>query len=147
MADVVNRAPARPVAEQSTGELVQRAAEQISRLVRDEMALARAELVEKGRHAGLGVGLFGGGGILAFFGAGTLVAAFVLLLALVLPAWAAALVVAVALFVLAAIFALIGRRQLQRAAPLVPQAAADSVRADIAAVSSALRDQNRARST
>ena len=53
---------------------MQRASEQISRLVRDELALAKAELTEKGKHAGIGVGLFGGGGVLALYGVGALIA-------------------------------------------------------------------------
>src|SRR5918997_4544756 len=98
MADVLNGSPARPAADQSTSELVQRASEQISRLVKDELALAKAELTEKGKHAGVGVGLFGGGGVLALYGVGVLIITFVLLLDLVLPAWAAALIVTVVLF-------------------------------------------------
>ncbi|MDG4788335.1 phage holin family protein [Micromonospora sp. WMMD1102] len=140
MADVV-RDPARPVAEQSTAELVQRAAEQVSRLVRDELALARIELAEKGRHAGIGVGLFGGGGVLALYGLGVLVAAGVLALALVIPAWAAALVVAVLLFAVAGILALVGRQRVRRAAPPMPKTTADSLRADVRTVTSAVRDR------
>ncbi|MEV4756706.1 phage holin family protein [Micromonospora sp. NPDC049559] len=140
MADVVNGGPARPAAQQSTGELIQRASEQISRLVRDELALARLELTEKGKHAGLGVGLFGGGGVLAVLGLGTLVAAAVLLLALVLPAWASALIVAGLLFLLAGVFALVGRQQVKRAVPPVPLAAAEGVRADVETLAAAVRD-------
>ena len=93
---------------------MQRATEQVSRLVRDELALARAELTQKGKHAGIGIGLFGGGGALAFFGLGALVATAILLLDLVLPAWAAALIVAVALFLVAGILALVGKKQVSR---------------------------------
>lgn len=143
MADVV-RDPARPVAEQSTAELVQRATEQVSRLVREELALARIELAEKGRHAGIGVGLFGGGGAMALFGLGALVAAGVLALALVIPAWAAALVVAATLFLLAGLLALVGRRQVRQAVPPVPSATADSLRADVRTVTSAVRDRGQA---
>lgn len=143
MADVV-RDPARPVAEQSTAELVQRATEQVSRLVREELALARIELAEKGRHAGIGVGLFGGGGAMALYGLGALVAAGVLALALVIPAWAAALVVAATLFLLAGLLALIGRRQVRQAVPAVPSATADSLRADVRTVTSAVRDRGQA---
>ncbi|GLI03748.1 hypothetical protein Pa4123_90280 [Phytohabitans aurantiacus] len=138
MADVLKNG-ARPVAEQSTGELVQRASEQISRLVRDELALAKAELAEKGKHAGLGIGLFGGGGALAFYGLGALVATGILLLDLVLPAWAAALIVTVVLFVMAGVLALVGRRQVKQAVPPTPSAAAMSVRADVDAVTSAIK--------
>ncbi|GAB3983168.1 phage holin family protein [Plantactinospora veratri] len=140
MADVV-RDSARPVAEQSTAELVQRATEQVSRLVRDELALARMELAEKGRHAGIAAGLFGGGALLALCGLGVLVAGAVLGLALVIPAWAAALVVAGALFIVAGIFALLGRGQVRRAVPPMPKATAESLRADVRTVASAVRDR------
>ncbi|GAB3803684.1 phage holin family protein [Micromonospora zhanjiangensis] len=143
MADAVNSRPTGPAAELSTGELVQRATEQVSRLIRDELALARAELTEKGKHAGIGVGLFGGGGALALYGLGALVAAAVLLLALVVPAWLAALIVAVVLFALAGILALVGKNQVKRAVPPVPTAAADSVRADVDAVTTAVKDRGR----
>lgn len=143
MADALNGRPARPVAEQSTAELVQRATEQISRLVRDELALARAELTEKGKHAGLGLGLFGGGGVLALYGVGALIASVVLLLALALPAWVAALIVAVVLFAIAGVLALLGKKEVRRAVPPVPTAAADSVRADVDAVTAAVKDRGR----
>jgi len=85
MADVLNGSPARPATDQSTSELVQRASEQISRLVKDEIALAKAELAEKGKHAGIGVGLFGGGGVLALYGVGALFATLIIVLDLFLP--------------------------------------------------------------
>nr|MDT0656557.1 phage holin family protein [Micromonospora sp. DSM 115978] len=141
MADVVNGGTSRPVAEQSTAELVQRATEQMSQLVRDELTLARAELTEKGRHAGIGVGLFGGGGALALYGLGVLIAALVLLLALAVPAWVAALIVAVVLFAVAGVLALSGRRQVRQAVPPVPSAAVRSVRADVDTVTSAVKDR------
>jgi lipopolysaccharide export LptBFGC system permease protein LptF len=143
MADVLNGTPVRPGANQSTSELVQRASEQISRLVRDELALAKAELAEKGKHAGVGVGLFGGGASLALYGLGVLIAAGVLGLALVMPGWLAALIVAVVLFAAAAIMALVGKKQVSQAVPPMPQAAADSVRADVDAVTAAVKDRGR----
>lgn len=88
MADLRDGKVTRPVAEQSVAELVQHGTEQVSKLIRDELALARAELTQKGKHAGIGVGLFGGGGALAFYGLGALVATVILALDLVLPAWA-----------------------------------------------------------
>lgn len=145
MADVANaRTTTRAGDEPSTAELVQRATEQVSRLVRDELALARAELTEKGKHAGIGIGLFGGGGALALYGLGALVAAAILLLALVLPAWAAALIVAVALFLVAGVLALVGKKQVNQAGPPVPTAAVQSLRADVDVVSAAVKDRGRA---
>jgi uncharacterized membrane protein YqjE len=143
MADVASRSTSRNGSEPSTAELVQRATEQVSRLVRDELALARAELTQKGKHAGIGIGLFGGGGVMALFGAGALVAAAILLLALVMPAWLAALVVGVALFLLAGVLALIGKSQVSRAVPPVPEATVRSVRADVDTVAAAVKDGRR----
>lgn len=143
MADVASRSTSRTGSEPSTAELVQRAAEQVSRLVRDELALARAELTQKGKHAGIGIGLFGGGGVMALYGSGALVAAVILLLALVMPGWLAALIVAVALFVLAGILALIGKQQVSRAVPPVPEATVRSVRADVDTVAAAVKDGRR----
>ncbi|MEU4380961.1 phage holin family protein [Micromonospora echinofusca] len=144
MADVANARTSRDGSEPSTAELVQRATEQVSRLVRDELALARAELTEKGKHAGIGIGLFGGGGALALYGLGALVATAILLLDLVLPAWAAALIVAVVLFAMAGILALVGKKQVSQAVPPVPQAAVRSVRADVDTVAAAVKDRGRA---
>ncbi len=144
MADLANVRTSRNGSEPSTAELVQRAAEQVARLVRDELALARAELTQKGKHAGIGLGLLGGGGALAFFGAGALVTAAILLLALVLPAWAAALIVAAALFLLAGVLALVGKQQVGRAVPPVPAATVRSLRADVDVVSAAVKDRGRA---
>src|ERR1700760_527466 len=126
MADVLN---SRPVSEQSTTELVQRASEQISRLVRDEIALAKAELSEKGKHAGIGIGLFGGGGVLALYGTGAAVATLIIVFNLFLPLWLAALIVTVALFALARLLALIGKNQVTKAIPPEPSAAIESVKA------------------
>ncbi|MGY3518490.1 phage holin family protein [Micromonospora sp. PTRAS2] len=144
MADVANHRTSRTGSEPSTAELVQRATEQVSRLVRDELALARAELTQKGKHAGIGIGLFGGGGALALYGLGALIAAAILLLALVVPVWAAALIVAVVLFLAAGILALVGKRQVGQAVPPVPAAAVRSVRADVDTVTAAVKDRGRA---
>jgi uncharacterized membrane protein YqjE len=143
MADVLNGGPARPVTEQSTAELVQRASEQISRLVRDELALAKAELAEKGTHAGIGIGLFGTGGVLAMYGVGALIATVIIALALFLPLWLAALIVTVALFLIAGILALIGKNQVTKAVPPEPKAAIESIKADVDEVKQAVRERHR----
>ncbi|MEV4628588.1 phage holin family protein [Micromonospora sp. NPDC049523] len=141
MADLRDGKVTRPVAEQSVAELVQHGTEQVSKLVRDELALARAELAQKGKHAGIGVGLFGGGGALALYGLGALVATAILALDLVLPAWAAALIIAGLLFIGAGLLALIGKSQVTRAVPPVPSAAVKSVRADVDTVTAAVKDR------
>jgi hypothetical protein len=115
----------------STAELVRQAAEQMSRLVRDELALARAEMTEKGKRAGIGAGLLGAGGVIALYGVAALLAALILGLATGMPAWLAAAIVGVLLLAAAAIMTLVGRSRVQQALPPVPQEAAASVKADI----------------
>jgi uncharacterized membrane protein YqjE len=139
MADVLNGGQARPVTDQSTSELVQRASEQITRLVRDEIALAKAELAEKGKHAGIGVGLFGGGGVLALYGVGALIATLIIVFDLFLPLWLAALIVTVLLFAVAGILALLGKKQVTKATPPEPVEVVASVKADVDEVKHAVK--------
>jgi len=131
------------VTNQSTAELVRQASEQISALVRDELRQAKAELAEKGRHAGLGIGLFGGAAVMLHYALGALLFAAGLGLAEVMPGWAAALVVAAVLLVIAGIEALVGRVQLKRSTPLIPDRTIDSVRADIETVKAAIEERKR----
>src|ERR1700754_2087332 len=107
-------APPRADADPSTSELVQRATEQVSRLVRDEFALAKAELTQKAKHAGIGAGLFGGAAGLAYFGIAVLIATAVIAIDIALPLWLAALAVGAFLMILAGMFAVVGRFQLKR---------------------------------
>jgi hypothetical protein len=123
----------------STAELVRRATEQISRLVRDELQLARAEMSVKARRFGTGAGLFGAAGFVALYGLGVLIAAAVLGLAEVMWPWLAALVVGVVLFATSGLMALLGRGQFRRATPATPEQTLDSVKADVQTVTDAVR--------
>jgi len=120
--------------EPSLGELVSQMQEQTTRLIRDELRLAQAEIAEKGKRAGLGAGLFGGAGLFTLYGVGALVAAAIMGLAIPLNGWAAALIVAGALFIIAGIAALSGRHELQEATPPVPTEAVHSVHEDLHAI-------------
>jgi hypothetical protein len=111
---------------------VHQLSEQTSALVRSEVELAKAELAEKGKNAGIGIGLFSAAGMLGFFGAAVAITTVILALALVLPAWAAALIVAVLLFVGAGIAALTGKKKVQEATPPKPERAMDGVPKDVA---------------
>jgi uncharacterized membrane protein YqjE len=126
--------------EPSTGELVSRLSEQVSRLVRDELALAKVELVEKGKRAGIGAGLFGGAGLFAGYGVGVLIATLILALALVWPAWLAALVVGVVLLAVAGVVALVGKKQVSQATPPIPTEAVQSAKADVQTVKAAVNE-------
>ncbi|WP_395696424.1 phage holin family protein [Nocardioides sp.] len=120
--------------DEPVGAIVHRLAEQIPELVRSEMRLAQAEVTEKGKRAGVGIGMFSAAGLLAFFGAAVLVATAVVALDLVLPLWAAGLVVAAVLLVCALGVALRGRTELQRATPAAPEHAIAGIKQDIATV-------------
>jgi hypothetical protein len=134
------RAQATPdPANASTGELIGQLTEQLSRLVRDEARLAQAEVTQKAKSLGVGAGLFGGAGLVAFFGLAALITTTILALALVLPPWLAALIVAVVLFAIAGVLALVGRKDVQRGSPPVPTEAISSVKTDIATVKESAR--------
>jgi uncharacterized membrane protein YqjE len=113
---------------------VKQLSEQTSTLVRQEMRLAQAELQEKGKRAGIGAGMFGASGLVAFFGAATLIAAAVLALATAVDAWLAALIVAVVLLLVAGVAALLGKKQVEQATPPAPEQAIESVKRDVETV-------------
>jgi uncharacterized membrane protein YqjE len=126
--------------QQSTADLVNHAAAQISTLVRDELALAKLELAEKGKRAGLGGGLFGGAAVLALYGLGLLLTLAVVLLDLAWPLWLAVLVVMVVVFAAAGVAALLGKQQLKAATPPLPGDAIAGVEADVRTVKTAVRE-------
>jgi membrane protein len=87
----------------------------------EELQLARTELTSKVKTAGRGAGLLGAAGVAAIFGVMAFTAAIILALAIVMPAWAAAMVVALVYLAIAGILALSGRSQVQAATPFVPE--------------------------
>jgi len=127
-----------PASEASVGELVSRASEQLTTLVRDEMRLAQTELAQKGRRSGVGLGLFGGAGAVAWFGVGALVAAAILGLSLVVAPWLAAVIVGLVLLLIASVLAMIGKREVSQATPVLPQESMQNVRRDVEAVKEGL---------
>ncbi|GLW89224.1 phage holin family protein [Actinokineospora globicatena] len=120
--------------EPSTGELVGKLSEQVSRLLRDELALAKAELKDKGKQAGIGAALGGTAGVLVWFAVATFVAAAVAGLATALPVWAAALIVAGVLLLVAGVLAAVAANRVKHATPPIPEQAIKSTRQDVATV-------------
>jgi uncharacterized membrane protein YqjE len=120
--------------DEPIGALVHRLTQQIPELVRSELKLAQAELTEKGKSAGIGLGLFSGAGLIALYGLAGLLTTIVILLDLVMPLWLAALIVTVVLFVVAGVAALIGKKQVSRATPPAPERAIANVKEDVATV-------------
>jgi uncharacterized membrane protein YqjE len=120
--------------EPSVGTLVSQLSSQIPDLIRSEIRLAQVEVTEKGKRAGIGIGMFSAAGLMGFFGLAVLIATFVLLLDLVLPAWAAALIVAVVLFAIAGVAALLAKKKVQEAGSPKPERAIEGIKADVATV-------------
>jgi hypothetical protein len=112
-------------------ELMHQLSEQSTRLVHQEIELAKAELTAKGKRAGLGAGMFGGAGVFGVYALGALTAAGILALSLAVAAWLAALIVAVVLVAAGGTLALIGKSEVQQATPPVPEQAAESVKEDV----------------
>lgn len=117
--------------DSSTSELIQQMSDQVTRLVRDELRLAQLEMTRKGKRAGLGIGAFGGSGILTLYAIGCLLAAAIIALATTVAPWLAALIIGASLLIIAAGAALFGKAQLRKAIPPVPAHAVDSVKADV----------------
>ncbi|MEU6621505.1 phage holin family protein [Streptomyces litmocidini] len=115
-------------------ELVRRASHQLTELVRGELRVAQAEMKQKGRRYGKGGGLFGGAGVVGFLMLQALVATVIAALAVVLPVWAAALIVTAVLGVIAAVMALSGKKQIDRAGSPAPEQTIENVKADVAEI-------------
>ncbi|MDO3635309.1 phage holin family protein [Mycolicibacterium arseniciresistens] len=126
----------KPGADASVGELMSQLSAQTSRLVRDELKLAQKEFQESAKHAGIGAGLISAAGLFAVLGLMTVIAAAVAALSLVLDVWAAALIVAVVLFIIAGIAALMSKKQAEQVTPAAPRTA-ETVKADIQEVKDA----------
>ena len=131
----VDAAPVTPNGEdlrdESVANLLKRLSSQTQTLVRQELELAKLELSEKGKRAGMGVGMFGGAGLLAILALGALTACFILALATAVADWLAALIVAVVYAAVAGVLALTGKTKVQQATPPVPEEAKESVKKDV----------------
>jgi membrane protein len=117
--------------QRPAGELVKDLSTQVSTLVRQELELAKVELTEKGKQAGIGAGMLGGAGVFALYGVGALVATAILALATAVDGWLAALIVAVVLFAVAGVLALLGKARTKRAVPPVPEQTVETIKEDV----------------
>ena len=120
--------------DQTLGALVHQLSQQIPGLIRSEMRLAQAEVAQKGKRAGVGVGMFSIAGLLAFFAVAALVTTAILGLTYVVDVWLAALIVAVVLLVAAALAGVVAKNKVAEAAPAVPERAVQGIKDDLATV-------------
>ena len=113
------------------GEVASDLTRDISLLVRQEIALARAEITEKGKAAGPGLGMIGGAGLLGLMAVGAATACAVLVLALFLPGWLAALIVALVLTGVAYVLAKRGKEQVQSVGAPIPTQTIETIKEDL----------------
>jgi len=106
----------------------------VTDLVQREIELVKTEVTEKLKALGKGSGLLAGAAVVALFMIGVLLTSAVLALSLVMPGWAAALVVAAFLLIVAVVLGLIGYRILKKSMPLYPVDSIDSLQKDLRAI-------------
>jgi uncharacterized membrane protein YqjE len=117
--------------DRSTAELLKQLSNDTTTLVRQEIELAKAEVAQKGKKAGLGAGLFGGAGVVGLLALGALTACLILALDTGMKAWLAALIIAAVYGAIAGVLALTGKGKVQEATPPVPEQTKDSVKEDV----------------
>ena len=117
--------------ERPIPELLKELSTQTSTLVRQELELAKAEMTEKGKQAGIGAGMFGGAGVFGLLALGALTACVIAALATAMDVWLAALIVAVVWAAVAGALALAGRTKTREAAPAAPEQAIESTKEDV----------------
>ena len=115
----------------STAELVKELSREVSELVHEEIALARAEMTEKGKRAGVGAGMLSGAVVLALAATGGSMAFFILVLDTWMPAWLAALIVTAVYGLAAAVLAQRGKERVSQAGPPTPERTMESVKEDV----------------
>jgi MFS family permease len=117
--------------DSSLADLARQLSNQTTELVHHEVELAKAELRDKGKRAGIGAGMFGGAGALGVYALGALTAAIIAGIAEALPVWASALIVAALYGAVAGILALRGKNKVQQATPPLPEETVQSVKEDV----------------
>lgn len=121
------------------GSAVKQLSEDLGILVRNEMELARREMAEKAKTAGVGAGMLSGSAISGLLALGSLTALLIIAISLVLPAWLSALIVTAMWTGIAAILGLAGKNKIQDAGPLVPEQTIQSVKEDVRWAQSGLK--------
>ena len=113
------------------GELLKQLSQETTTLVKQELELAKAEMAEKGRKAGPGLGMWGAAGVVGLAALGALTAFFILALDGVLPNWAAALIVAAVYGAIAAFLYMRGKNRVQEATPVKPEQTIETLKEDV----------------
>lgn len=117
--------------DRGVGELMKDLSSQVSTLARQEVELAKVELAEKGKQAGAGAGMLAGAALAGLATLGALTAFLILVIAVAIPAWAAALAVTVLWAAVAGVLALQGRDRLRQMGKPVPEQTVETVKEDV----------------
>jgi uncharacterized membrane protein YqjE len=125
--------------DKSVGELFQQFTSETSTLIRQELQLAQLEMKEKGKRAGFGAGLFGGAGVMAFYGGAALLVTIGLVLAEFLDGWLAGLIVTAVVFAIAGVLAVTGKKQIEQATPPAPEQAIETTKQSVETVKARAR--------
>jgi hypothetical protein len=124
----------RPQSEEGSGESdnqFKRLADDLALLVRKELELARAEIAEKARSAGIGAGMIAGSAVTGALALASLTIFAVLTLSLVLAPWIAAAIVTAAWSAVTFALALAGKKKIRDAGSLLPERTIENVREDV----------------
>jgi len=117
--------------DQPIAQLLKQLAHETSTLVRQELELAKAEMREKGRKAGPGLGMIGGAGLVALLAAGSLTAFLILSLDGVMPNWAAAAIVTAVYAAVAAVLYLRGKERVDDIGSPAPRQTIETLKEDV----------------
>ena len=118
------------VSQMSVGELVGKVTTDLSTLMRQEFALAKAELTEEAKKAGKGAGALGAAGYLGYLTSLLATALLVVLLDLVLPLWAAVLIVTAVYGLIAFVLFSKGKKQMKTVDP-TPRQTVETLKEDV----------------
>ena len=129
--------------QQSTAELLKQLSTETTTLVRQELELAKAEMAEKGKEAGKGIGMFGAAGVVGLLALGAFTAFLIAVLDTAMETWPAALIVTVVYAAIAGVLALTGKGRLKNAGPPVPEQTQDNVKEDVRWVKTRARSSSR----
>ena len=106
-------------------------ADETTTLVRQELDLAKVEMTQKAKELGIGAGMFAGAAVIGLCALGALTTCFIAALALAMPVWLAALLVAVAFGLLAGIAFLVARDRVKQATPPKPEQTIETIKEDV----------------
>lgn len=123
--------PREELREASFGELISSLASDTSLLVKQEIQLAKVELTAKGKLIGKALATLVAAAVFGLLALIVLSVFLIIVLDAFLELWLAALIVLVLWAVIAAVLASKGKKELDRATPVVPEATVETVKEDV----------------